>query len=422
MTSLAVLADTPVSSRGDRLRFHRYVDPLISLLTNPDSHTPFTIGVLGAWGSGKSSVLKMVDDRLASEAPDAFLRVQFNPWVHRTEPNMLLPLLHALRDTILDDPRKRFADNAVQISSIIGTLTADLLLRTVTLGQISLEALGGAKDRYVTERNRIDSELRCLRDTLRKELAALKAQGVQAVFFIDDIDRCEPDQIVDLLESVKLFLDVPGVFVLMAISKELVDRGIAIKYQGFGFDGDGLVDLGDEYLEKMIQLPLYLLPLDGRSVRDLLAASAPPDLLREHGALLEAVLVPNPRKIKRVLNFLAVTGSILAGSAALASLRADLVARLAVLRVQTPRLFLAVVTDLRVLLVMEQLYRAELEFSEDALVDRYGMDDGRQLFRAVAPHYRRLPQLEPLFATSTFGEEQARLRDYLTLFGGPEAS
>jgi KAP family P-loop domain len=421
VTNLAVLSDTPVLSRDDRLRFNRYVDPLISLLTNPHSHTPFTVGVLGAWGSGKSSILAMVDERLAAEAPDEFLRVHFNPWVHRGEPNMLRPLLHALRDTILADRTKRFADTALKITSMLATLTADVLLSTVTLGQLTVEKFDAAKQRYLAERNQVDSELRCLRETLRAELAALKHQGVQATFFIDDIDRCEPDQIVDLLESVKLFLDVPGVFVLMAISKELVDRGIAIKYQGFGFDQDGLIDLGDEYLEKMIQLPLYLLPLDSRSVRDLLAACAPADLLRDHGALLETILVPNPRKIKRVLNFLAMTSSILAGSNALASLRGDLVARLAVLRVQTPRLFLTIVSEPRVLVVMERLYRGRLEFAEDTLVTQFGQDDGRLLFRGVASHYQRLPQLEPLFATSTFEEEEDRLADYLTLFGGARA-
>lgn len=422
MTSLAVLSDAPVSCQGDRLRFDRYVDPLVSLLTNPNSHTPFTVGVLGAWGSGKSSILTMVDERLAAEAPDAFLRVHFNPWVHRGEPNMLIPLLHALRDTILDDREKRFADTALKVTSMIGSLTADLLLNTITLGQVSVDKFDAAKERYVRERGQVASELRTLRGTLRTELAALKGQGVQAVFFIDDIDRCEPDQIIDLLESVKLFLDVPGVFVLMAISKELVDRGISVKYQGFGFDQNGLVDLGDEYLEKMIQLPLYLLPLDGRSVRGLLTACASAELLGAHGTLLESCLVPNPRKIKRVLNFLTVTNSILSGSVSLAELDADLVARLAILRVQVPRLFLTVVNEPRVLVVMEQLYGDRLEFAEDAMATRFGQDDGRLLFRTVAPHYQGLPQMRPLFTASRFEAEAARLSEYLSLFGEAKAN
>ncbi|MER5705170.1 P-loop NTPase fold protein [Micromonospora sp. NPDC002296] len=421
MTGLAVLSDAPVRCDEDQLRFDRYVEPILSLLTSPTSTTPFTVGVLGAWGSGKSSVLAMVDERLGVENPDAFVRVHFNPWVHRNEPNMLVPLLHALQETLLADRKKRFTHAVTRVASVIGTLTADALLTTLTAGFLTVDKYDQAVERYVAQRSQVESELRNLRNLLRDEVAGIRGQGAQVVFFIDDIDRCEPDQIVDLLESVKLFLDVPGVFVLMAISKELVDRGVAIKYQGFGFDPDGMMDIGDEYLEKMIQLPLYLLPLDSRSVRRLVEAHAQPALLARHGDLLQVVLRPNPRKIKRVLNFLTVTTAIVAGTPGLDELRDDLVVRLAVLRVQVPRLFSAVLTDPRVLVVLECLYRDRLEFTEDGFRSRYGDDSGTSLYHAVAPHYRRQPELEHLFAASTFEEEQDRIHDYLTLFGGRAA-
>jgi hypothetical protein len=419
MTGLAVLSDAPVFSGQDRLQFRRYVDPLVTLLSNPDSSTPFTIGILGAWGSGKSSVLTMLDEQLRQRNAEAFLRVHFNPWVHRREPTILQPLLRALRDTMLADRRKRFAATALKVTSILGTLSADALLGAVTAGRVSLERLDTARKQYAKARSDVDGELGTLRGVLRDELSGLERQGIRAVFFIDDLDRCEPDQMIDLLESIKLFLDVPGVFVVMAISKDLVDRAVAIKYHHFGFDRTGLVDLGDEYLEKMIQLPLYLLPLDSRGVRALLEDFASPELFAEHGDLLQRILVPNPRKIKRVLNFLAVTNSIVSRTPGLADLHADLVVRLTVLRVQSPRLFAAVLTDPAILGVLEQLYTGQLQFTEATLRTRFGAERGGALFALTEPHYRRQPQLEPLFATSTFGAEQARLADYLTLFGGP---
>ncbi|MGW3791172.1 KAP family P-loop NTPase fold protein [Micromonospora arida] len=421
MTGLAVLSDAPVRCDEDQLRFDRYVEPILSLLTSPTSTTPFTVGVLGEWGSGKSSVLTMVDQRLGEESPDAFVRVHFNPWVYRNEPNLLVPLLHAFQETLLADRKKRFAQTVTRVASVAGTLTADALLTTLTAGFLTMDKYDQAVERYVAQRSQVESQLRNLRNLLRDEVAGIRRQGAQVVFFIDDIDRCEPDQIVDLLESVKLFLDVPGVFVLMAISKELVDRGVAIKYQGFGLDPDGMMDIGDEYLEKMIQLPLYLLPLDARSVRQLVEAHAHPDLLARHGDLLQAVLRPNPRKIKRVLNFLTVTTAIVAGTPGLDELHDDLVVRLAVLRVQVPRLFSAVLTDPRVLLVLECLYRDRLEFTEDGFRSRYGDDSGALLYGAVAPHYRRHPELKEIFDASTFAEEHDRIHDYLTLFGGRAA-
>lgn len=417
MPGISVLSDMPVSSADDQLRFDRYVDPLVSLLTDPRSRTPFTIGVLGAWGSGKSSVLTMVDERLAAEAPETFLRVHFNPWVHRREPNMLAPLLQTIRDTLLADRSRRFLDSAAKMSALLGTLAADALLTTITAGRLSIEKIDAAANRLAQDQALIRSEMHNLRGTLHGQLAELQKSDVRTAVFIDDVDRCEPDQIIDLLESIKLFLDVPGIFVVMAVSKELVDRGVSIKYQGFGFDRNGLVDIGEEYLEKMIQLPLYLLPLDSRGVRALLESSSPPGIAREHAETLTTILMPNPRKIKRVLNFLAVTGDIVKGTPGLDGLHSDLIVRLAVLRVQSPRLFAAILAEPRVLLVMEQLYGGLLEFDAGSFGTRFGSGAGENLFQIVAPHYRQIPFLAPLFGTSSFGAQEDSLVDYLTLFG-----
>jgi KAP family P-loop domain len=419
MTDLAVLSDAPALSGQDRLQFKRYVDPLVSLIANPLSLTPFTIGILGAWGSGKSSVLGMLDEQLRQRNPEAFLRVHFNPWVHRREPNLIQPLLAALRDTMLADPRTRFNESAVRVGAILGTLAADTLLSAATAGRVSLQRIDAARKRYADAKNEVASELRNLRGVLAAELSGLQEKGIRTVIFIDDLDRCEPDQVIDLLESVKLFLDVPGIFVVLAISKDLVDRAVAIKYRDFGFDRDGLVDLGDEYLEKMIQLPLYLLPLGAHNVRALLEDVATSDLLRDHGKLLEQILIPNPRKIKRVLNFLAVIFSMLGQSGEIDGLDVDLLVRLTVLRVQSPRLFASVLANPRILVVLERLYAGRQGFTEASLQNSFGDEEGRMLYQQLAPHYRRQPYLEQLFLTASQFEDRARhLHDYLTLFGG----
>src|SRR6185437_7765945 len=101
MPNLSVLSDSvslaSVKRAGaDWLKFQRYVDPLLSIFADPQTETPFTIGVFGTWGSGKSTLLSMLCERLEEKHPAKFVRVWFNPWNHRREPNMLVPLLHAL--------------------------------------------------------------------------------------------------------------------------------------------------------------------------------------------------------------------------------------------------------------------------------------------------------------------------------------
>src|SRR5688500_18768643 len=108
MTTFRVISDAPASLDYDLLNFKRYINPIVSILTNPDAETPFTIGIFGNWGSGKSTVLRMVDEKLKKESDAEFVRVHFNPWVYRSEPNILVPLLHTLNDA-LEPEKSRFS-------------------------------------------------------------------------------------------------------------------------------------------------------------------------------------------------------------------------------------------------------------------------------------------------------------------------
>src|SRR5262245_58371627 len=85
---MTVVSDAPICLVGDRLSVGRYVDPLISVLTDPDQQTPFTVGVFGPWGSGKSSLLRMLNERLKRDYSERFVRVWFNPWIYRGEANL----------------------------------------------------------------------------------------------------------------------------------------------------------------------------------------------------------------------------------------------------------------------------------------------------------------------------------------------
>src|SRR5262249_8124934 len=113
---MPVLSDGVIrQAQGDLLNFRRYLDVLTAVLTEPRADTPFTAGVFGSWGSGKSTLLAMLDDHLETHHPDRFVRVHFNPWIYRGEPNMLVPLLHTLHDTLRSDPEERFAESAKKI-------------------------------------------------------------------------------------------------------------------------------------------------------------------------------------------------------------------------------------------------------------------------------------------------------------------
>ncbi|WP_327591179.1 KAP family NTPase [Nonomuraea sp. NBC_00507] len=410
-----MLSDAPVNWRGDLLQFRRYVDPLVSVITNPRTQTPFTIGVYGAWGSGKSTLLKMVDERLLDRHGEEFVRVHFNPWVHRREPQMLLPLLNALHTELNEDPKHRFADTAKRIGAIMLNLAADEMLKKINLGSASVEKIGKLAQQYAEMRGQVDSQTGRLRTLLQKEADRLAEKGRKIIFFIDDLDRCEPDQIIDVLESIKLFLDIEHVFVLIALAKDVVDRGVSIKYQPFGFTATDR--LGDEYLDKMIQLPLHLYPLGPAEVGRFILDSEPGELAGAHVKTLEKILSANPRKIKRVLNLLRVTEAIIAGTPGLAGLDKGLVIRLVVLRVQTPELFADVVRTPALLVALELIYQNKLVHRLPEFNVRFKRQADRMM-HLVGRHYNAQDFLAPLFSDSDFEAFEDELPVYLTMIGG----
>lgn len=58
-----ILNDLPTDK--DELDFQPYVEALADILLDPNTHTPLVLGVFGSWGSGKTSLMKMLRGRVA---------------------------------------------------------------------------------------------------------------------------------------------------------------------------------------------------------------------------------------------------------------------------------------------------------------------------------------------------------------------
>ncbi|GII92149.1 hypothetical protein Ssi02_23800 [Sinosporangium siamense] len=411
-----VLSDAPVGLKSDGLGFQRYVRPLVSIITGETTETPFTIGVFGPWGSGKSSLLRMIDESLAGDYADRTVRVHFNPWVHRKEPTMLLPLLHTLQDTLKEDGKQRFREVVGRLGHVIATLTSDVLLRKASGGNVSIEKIKEVSKQYAEQRGMVESEIRNLRKTLQAQADVVAENGSRLVIFIDDLDRCEPHEIIDLLESVKLFLDLRNVIVVMAIAKNVVDRGVAVKYRDFGFEAAKVVEIGDEYLDKMIQLPLTLMPIDTGAFLGHLTL---PQELEAHAHLLEEMVAPNPRRIKRVLNAYSVMRTIAQADPELHRLRPDVVLRLLVLRIQSPELYEAVIVRPELAAALEDAYGGRLspEAADHRFVERYGTTSATPMKEALKRFHRSQEYLGAVFGGTAFAEEKEQLPRYLTMLG-----
>ncbi len=143
---------------------------------------------------------------------------------------------------------------------------------------------------------------------------------VNLIFLVDDLDRCLPDKAVEVLEAIKLFLEVPGCAFVLALDEEVVERGIAHRYRDYALQGKaGLTPItGAEYLEKLVHLPIRLPRPSRLEARAHLANRVPEwfrspqnGLSNELAELVANLTPPVPRKLHRMAELLQLADGML---------------------------------------------------------------------------------------------------------------
>ncbi len=110
------------------------------------------------------------------------------------------------------------------------------------------------------------------------------------------LDRCISGKAIDILEAIKLFLNVPSSVFVIGADKKRIEEGIIERY------GDKSKSWGNNYLEKIVQIPFNLPPLrkdmiTERFIQELNISNE----IKSYAAIL-AEVGDNPRTIKRLLN------------------------------------------------------------------------------------------------------------------------
>jgi formylglycine-generating enzyme required for sulfatase activity len=327
---LSILSDQPADR--DQLSFAPYAKTLADIIADPGTDTPLTIGVFGGWGRGKTSLMQMVRRRLEETAGTDFpIRpVWFNAWLYSREQALWRALISRvlqsargfeLGEPALDQLRQLEARLYQAAEATCGQLTLppgmvpsqasvalpapagfELLRRQSQRGGKDMEQLEALIDdvevsQALTRRDQIAAL-----DDFRRQFEAISRDCIvpngRLAVFVDDLDRCLPDKAVEVLEAVKLFLDVPGCVFVMGVDRQVIEEGIAVRYSDYETE-----IRGDHYLEKIIQIPFSLPPIPPDAVEKYVHQVTAGNLPDERCETVFSVgLEPNPRRIKRTLN------------------------------------------------------------------------------------------------------------------------
>jgi hypothetical protein len=291
----------------DLLGFAVHKD-LIRQLVTTDHLLPLTIGVFGDWGGGKSSVMRMLQHDLDSDAHPDIACLYFNGWVFEGYDDAKSALISSILVQLGEHRRfgpkvrtrvvsllkrvnfMRLAGQAIKFGTVpvaawmlgagvnagwldsqqAATLAAGIPAAAATLGAVDPSQASQQKEPEQIDWASLIAEdkstsgpldIRTFRDDFERLIGETKLRAL--VVLIDDLDRCAPDRLIENLEAIKLFLAVEKTAFVIAADERIVRFAIAHRYRANHIRAEQAAkeepyDLETDYLEKLIQIPYHL--------------------------------------------------------------------------------------------------------------------------------------------------------------------
>lgn len=290
----------------DLLGFKVHADLLVDVI-NDESILPVTIGVFGDWGSGKSSILKIVEQELKNDQEEEFhdgtLVLYFNGWVFEGYDDAKAALLESIIEKFAKhkDIGHKVKDKTEKLlKSVKWMRLLGLSFKKVVIPGAAAYFTGGLsllpflakefsqyKPEELVEKLQSEEVEDFLKDILKKsedEDVTLvrefrddfkdmldKSEIKKLVVIIDDLDRCAPDRLIENLEAIKLFLNVEKTAFVIGADPRIVRHAIEHRYKTDSIENADDPDsrnkrIVSDYLEKLIQVPYYLPKLSDNEV------------------------------------------------------------------------------------------------------------------------------------------------------------
>jgi len=256
---LNLLTDQPIGEgldvSTDGLGFKTYANVLAQAAR--DTEGPFTIGIFGEWGSGKTSLMRMIEQELNKKGNDNadIITVWFNAWRFEKEEHPLIPLVASItrgiegNKTLMAKIGEKGKKWLQSLRAVAYGVTIKAPIMEVSMKDI-LQNSAQFSDSPLNERSLYCEAFESLSNTSLGE-------KVKVVVLIDDLDRCFPDLAIRLLESIKLVLCQPNFIFVIGVARAVIEGYLKHRYS----TKYGLQDFrGQAYLDKIVQLPFYIPP------------------------------------------------------------------------------------------------------------------------------------------------------------------
>lgn len=256
----------------DKIGRKEIVDKICGLVESLKKDSNFCLSINGAWGSGKSFVLDIIEEELSQQSE--YIIVKYDAWKNSFYPDPLIAILYCVLDSLslnckqikirqykkattkvlkktVTETVDKITDDVIEMLSKNGGWTGLAAAAIKIIRSIIKEAQISILD------NKLFDDFKSYQDLLNEFIVVLNLLTTyedkehprkKMVVLVDEIDRCLPNDQLKILERLHHLFDVKNCAVIVAMNHSCIAKTVKTLY---GTDGN-------EYLRKFFDFVFKL--------------------------------------------------------------------------------------------------------------------------------------------------------------------
>lgn len=271
----------------DLLNRDGIIDKLYRSITHCQPEESYVISLEGDWGTGKTTIINNVKKLLLNAencAKDYVVIDNFDPWLYGTQDALLL----AIFEVIMEHAGLKYSP-----------VRSNMIVRELSKIIADSNKAGGILYSLFYNARKHGADVARLKEKLS---TYLRSQNKTIVFFVDNLDRANDDNVIFLFKLIGIVFDLPGIVYVLSFERGRIDAILA-----------NTKEIDPRFTEKIIQQEIKVPAISDERAKQLyfvcienllLSYGVPRDRIKDYAGIAKYIvaMTPNIRTFKRMVN------------------------------------------------------------------------------------------------------------------------